>query len=102
MAAPLAQHVLQAVGDLAFRRQLADGRDATVAQPAMLAVRAGTVEHDVGLIDPLAVLSLPDQEAKRLPAAEGIIGFFLLAHACPAELQYLGFGTQAAAKQARF
>ena len=67
----LAEHVFQAVGDVRLGGELADRRDAAVAQPAVLAVGAGAIEHDVGLLDALG-FAFADQQAKGLLPASGL------------------------------
>ena len=54
--------------------RFADGGDAAVAEPAMLAVGAGAVEHDVGLLDALAALVVAQQQAERLLPPRGVAG----------------------------
>src|SRR5262249_61603419 len=67
----LAEDVVEAVGDVLLGSQLALRRNAAVAQPAMLPVRAGAVEHNVGFLQTLALLLVADEQAERLFGTAG-------------------------------
>src|SRR5205814_6767830 len=92
---PLAQDVVHAVADLRFRGQLAQRRDAAVAEPTMLAIGAGAIEHDVRVGGALTPLGFLEQQAKRLPAAPAVAGAFMLEQAAPADAEDLGLGDNA-------
>src|SRR5262249_60032930 len=68
----LAEDVVEAVGDVLLGSQLALRRNAAVAQPAMLPVRAGAVEHNVGFLQTLALLLVADEQAERLFGTAGV------------------------------
>src|SRR5438309_8521564 len=66
-----AEDVLQAVSNMRLGRGFADGRNTAVSHPAMLAVRAGAVEDDVGFFASFLILVEAHEQSKRLPAARG-------------------------------
>ena len=61
----LAEHVVDAIGDLLLGRDLAGRRDAAVAEPGVPAIGAGAIEHDVGLLEALGPLVVAQEQAER-------------------------------------
>src|SRR5258708_1529675 len=82
-----AENVFQTVSDVSLRGDLADRRNAAVAEGAMAAISPGAVEYDVGFLDPLLAVRRAQQEAEGLLAAAFVAGGFLLEEAGTSHLR---------------
>src|SRR5262249_54973498 len=96
-----AAYVFESVGEVLLGGPFAQGRDAAVAEPAVLPVGACAIEDDVRFLDALLALAVAQEKAKRLLGALRIADPLGLEVTLAADVQHFHAGLDDAAQQTR-